>query len=227
MTTLRDPFDLVHKKDIKNKEGRVVAQVDYVGWSQVADRLDEAAPGWAFEIRQLGEDWCWGKLTIEGRTFENVGYAENADAAWKKEALKDAVSDALKRCAAMAGVARYLYDKDAPVGRQNGHSAPVAAPVAPRSSTATPDDLGDLDWDHLLPAKPESVQRQAPVAVIDRPLSDGEGLCPVHGIPWVLKPGGTAKATGKPYDPFFACGSDERPFCKEKPTVHWIKANHP
>lgn len=232
MTTLRDPFAVVHKKDIKNKAGDVVAQVDYVGWSQVADRLDDVAPGWSFEIRQLGEDWCWGKLTIGGQTFENVGYAENADAAWKKEALKDAVSDSLKRCAALAGVARYLYDKDAPVGRQNGHAVatqPVA--VTQRSSTAVPEDLGDFDFAQLSPVRPAT--REAPavlsgtVAVTDRPsLSDGENWCPVHGLAWVLKPAGVSKA-GAPYDPFWACASKDKPWCKEKPTAQWVAAHHP
>lgn len=176
MTTLRDPFDVIHKKDIKNKAGEVVAKVDYVGWSQVADRLDEAAASWSFEIRQLGDDWCWGRLTVDGRTFENVGYAENAEAAWKKEALKDAVSDALKRCAAMAGVARYLYDKDAPAGPQNGRSAPRpvavaptpvrAAPVVPaRSSTEVPEP--PLEWDVLSDKKPEPF---GAVAVLERDM---------------------------------------------------------
>lgn len=128
MTQLRDPFAVVHKKPLKNKMGQVVAELDYVGWSQVADRLDEAGGEWSFQIVQLGEDWCWGRLTLNGRTFENVGYAENADQDWKKEALKDAVSDALKRCAALAGVARYLYDKDSTPAR--------TAPAAPQRSVA-------------------------------------------------------------------------------------------
>ena len=132
MTTLRDPFAITHKKDIKNKAGQVVAQVDYVGWSQVADRLDEVEPGWSFIVIALGEDWCHGRLTFNDRTFENVGYAENADMDWKKEALKDAVSDAFKRCAALAGVARYLYDKDSPSGQ-----APAPRP-APRPVAAQP-----------------------------------------------------------------------------------------
>lgn len=223
---LRDPFEIVHKKDIKNKNGDVVAQVDYVGWSQVADRLDDVAPGWSFEIRQLGDDWCWGKLTISGQTFENVGYAENAEMAWKKEPLKDAVSDALKRCAALAGVARYLYDKDAPVRPQNGHSAParqlppVVTTSRERSSTDVPDNL---DWEQLSPIKPQTT-----VAVAERPvaLSDGENWCPVHGLAWVLKPAGVSKA-GSPYDAFYACGSSEKPWCKEKPTAQWVKAHHP
>ena len=132
MTTLRDPFAVVHQKPKKNKDGSTTL-LDYVSWSQVADRLDEAAPGWAFTIVQVGEDWAWGRLTLDGRTFENIGYAENADAAWKSEVLKDAVSDALKRCAALAGVGRYLYDRDAPTRSSHapvppGAARPAAAP---------------------------------------------------------------------------------------------------
>ena len=171
MTALRDPFDITHKKDIKNKQGQVVAQVDYVGWSQVADRLDEAAPGWSFTIRQLGDDWCWGQLTVSGQTFDNIGYAENADMEWKKEPLKDAVSDALKRCAALAGVARYLYDKDSPSAHGPGPVRQVAAagparPVAVANPYTKPhddpypDDLSDLD----------------------QPRDNT--VCPVHSKPW-------------------------------------------
>lgn len=148
MTTLREPFDSIHQKKVETKNGTIV--LDYISWSQVADRLDDAAPGWSFTIRQLGDDWCWGQLTIDGRSFDNIGYAENADQTWKKEALKDAVSDALKRCAAMAGVGRYLYDKEAPQTARNGHSAPVRPQVAPpatRSSTALVDE--DIDFDSL------------------------------------------------------------------------------
>lgn len=149
MTTLRDPFANVHKKDIKNKAGQVVAQVDYVGWSQSADRLDDAVPdAWSFSIMGIGEDWVHGRLTIGDRHFENIGYAENADMDWKKEVLKDAASDAFKRCAALAGVARYLYDKDAP--RQtspasSGRAAP--APPARPSAPTTPPDLEDPTLD--------------------------------------------------------------------------------
>ena len=203
MTELRDPFATVHKKEIKNKSGQVVAQVDYVGWSQVADRLDEAAPGWSFTIRQLGDDWCWGTLAVDGRVFENIGYAENADMDWKKEPLKDAVSDALKRCAALAGVARYLYDKDS--NGAHGTSSPVrtvAAAARPAAATNPygqpkphddpyPDDLSDLD------AGPPSA-----------------GTCPVHGVEFRLVPAGVSKRTNKAYDAFWSCPEMG---CKEKP----------
>lgn len=178
MTTLREPFDHTLTKVVKTKQGEI--SLTYVSWSQVADRLDDAAPGWSFTIRQLGDDWCWGQLTLDGRTFDNIGYAENADQDWKKEALKDAVSDALKRCASMAGVGRYLYDKEAPAGRPaagNGHSAPTPtrpAPVPSRSSTAVPENLSNLDWEQLSPIKPEA--RMAAVATAPPPgtLTYGE-----------------------------------------------------
>ena len=208
MPTLHEPFAVVHKKDIKNKAGQVVASVDYVGWSQVAERLDDAAPGWSFEIRQLGSDWCWGKLTIDGRTYENVGYAENADMDWKKEPLKDAVSDALKRCAALAGVARYLYDKDvrAPQTAQVPRSAPTR-PTAPPRPVAPADD--DFDWSAVAEA-----------------LGEDGGTCSVHGVPWVLKPAGVSK-NGSPYDAFYSCGVSGPPWCKEKPAKAWVESHHP
>jgi hypothetical protein len=139
MTALRDPFEVTHKKDIKNKLGEVVAQVDYVGWSQSADRLDDVHPeDWSFSVMGIGEDWVHGRLTIGDRHFENIGYAENAEAAWKKEVLKDAVSDAFKRCAALAGVARYLYDKDSPSG--TGRAGSPSSPARPQAGWHEQDD---------------------------------------------------------------------------------------
>lgn len=222
MTALRDPFDTIHKKDIKNKAGQVVAQVDYVGWSQSADRLDEADGGWSFAILQLGPDWALGRLTLkDGRTFENVGYAENADMDWKKEPLKDAVSDAFKRCAALAGVARYLYDKDAHTthGRSAGPT-PDRPASSPRTTVTPPPSSGGL------PEEPDYVREQLAAdvraAAPQRPVAvSGGAECPMHHLAWVLKPGGVSKTTGKPYDAFWACPSQDRPFCKEKPGQAW------
>lgn len=149
MTTLREPFDNVRKKDIKNKQGQVVAQVDYIEWAAAADRLDEVGEPWSFSVLQLGPDWAHGRLTLGDRHFENVGYAENADMDWKKEPLKDAVSDAFKRCAALAGVARYLYNHSAParprsnVPQSPGRatvSSPTARPARSLTTVPEPDD---------------------------------------------------------------------------------------
>lgn len=139
---LRDPFDNVLRRENK---------FDYVPWSSIADRLDEAAPGWSFAILAIGPDWVHGRLTLGTQTFENIGYAENAEADWAKEVLKHAATDSFKRCAALAGVARYLYDKDAGAGGV-ARPAPRPTPVqaAPQRPVAVP---ADLPWteDELLP----------------------------------------------------------------------------
>jgi hypothetical protein len=215
MTALRDPFEVTHDK----------GGFTYVSWSQVADRLDEGLEPWSFAIMQLGPDWCHGRLTIGDRFYENVGYAENADAEWKKEPYKDAVSDAFKRCAALAGVARYLYDKDSPSGTGRVASPPPARPAAaPRPTVVR--DMPPTDREGNLLTRKD----------VDDPYADlpppweredfkNEDTCPDHELAWVLKPGGTSKTTGKPYDAFWACPSDERPFCKNKPSRAW-QARH-
>lgn len=177
----------------------------YVQWSQVADRLDEASPGWSFQIVNIGPDWVHGRLTIGEQTFDNIGYAENADAAWKKEPLKDAASDALKRCAAIAGVARYLYDNET-TPPTNGHrpQAPVAQPTRP---TVVHDD-----------PYPDDLAGMTPIAVV--PV--GGGQCPTHHMAWTLRPAGVSKTTGKPYAAFYACPSAERPYCTQKPSLAWV-----
>jgi hypothetical protein len=213
MTALRDPFEVTHKKDIKNKLGEVVAQVDYVGWSQSADRLDDVHPeDWSFSVMGIGEDWVHGRLTIGDRHFENIGYAENAEAAWKKEVLKDAVSDAFKRCAALAGVARYLYDKDSPsgTGRAGSPSSPARPAAAPRPTIVADDPYADLPppWE-------------------ERPVDPRDGgVCPDHGTPWTLKEAGTNEKTGKSWDAFWKCdGRTDGEFCKKRPSKAW-QARH-
>lgn len=205
MTALKDAFANVHTKDIKNRQGEVVRTVDYVGWSQVADRLDEAAPGWSFEVVTLSDDWCLGKLTIGDRIYMNVGYAENADADWKKEPLKDAVSDALKRCAALAGVARYLYDKDTPRPQT---AKPVQGPVKPAAPVATP-PATEAPWpaETLVPL----AQKIFPDAVI-RP-DEADGKCPDHGFEWKHNSRG-----------FYCSGKTNGEWCKRRPSIAWAAA---
>jgi hypothetical protein len=46
----------------------------------------------------------------------------------------------------------------------------------------------------------------------------GNGNCPTHGVPFILRPGGVSKGTGKPYGEFWACPTkDNAGFCKNKP----------
>jgi hypothetical protein len=77
----------------------------YLQHTDVQDRLDEVDPGWMTEV--LKEDkvgdttYVRLRLTLKGVSRENVG--EGGDP-------KGAYSDALKRCAMLFGVGRYLYD---------------------------------------------------------------------------------------------------------------------
>lgn len=201
MTALRDEFEVTHDK----------GGFTYVSWSQVADRLDEVGESWSFNVMALGPDWCHGRLTLGMREFDNIGYAENADAEWKKEPYKDAVSDAFKRCAALAGVARYLYDKDSPSGTGRATPPPARPAAAPRP-TIVDDPYADLP-------PPWEASDFKPSA------NPHEDTCPDHELAWVLKPGGVSKTTNKPYDPFWACPSTDRPFCKNKPSKAW-QARH-
>ena len=203
MTTLRDPFDVTHDK----------GGFTYVSWSQVAERLDEVGEPWSFAIMALGPDWCHGRLTIGTRHFENIGYAENVDEKWKKEPYKDAASDAFKRCAALAGVARYLYDKDAPHS-PSGNGRAVPSPARP-SAAPVDDPYADLPNEWETNGKPTATNS----------ASASEDYCPEHAIRWTLKPAGTSKA-GKDYDAFWKCdGKTDGEFCKAKPSKAW-QARH-
>jgi hypothetical protein len=55
-----------------------------------------------------------------------------------------------------------------------------------------------------------------------------EGGCPVHGLPWSVKEGGTRKDTGEPYKAFWKCGeqNDDGTYCRQFPSKAWVAA-HP
>lgn len=91
--------------------------VIYVQHTDVMNRLDEVDPAWSSEItedRIIGDIYVTRmKLTVKGVSRENVGEGNEP---------KSAASDALKRCAMMFGVSRYLYDQDnvwVPYSEQN------------------------------------------------------------------------------------------------------------
>lgn len=85
--------------------------VAYISARAVAERLDEVVTpgGWSFDWTPLHVDAAGdvqtarGALTIYGVTKSDLGTASNF------EASKGCVSDALKRCAVLWGIGRYLY----------------------------------------------------------------------------------------------------------------------
>ncbi len=127
---LRQPFDIrfISWKINNYNSDRTRAMITFhVDARAVQHRLNEVlgVDGWSFTFQELEKaNAVHGRLTlffytqrdgVEGSkedcivnsvTREDVGYPSNAE---KPEWYKDAVSDALKRCAVHFGVAHFLY----------------------------------------------------------------------------------------------------------------------
>jgi hypothetical protein len=198
-----------------NKRGGVCQlphrMLDYVDARFVMDRLDEiGAENWQdqFVDRADGAVRCGIGVLIDGEWVWkwDVGTASDI------EPEKGSYSEAFKRAGVKWGIARDLY------GHATTHAAPGAPsrPAAPPRPTPTPPPAsgGNLQ-------EPEYL-REAFHEPEERPVAAAPGgECPMHHLAWTLKPGGHSKTTGKPYDAFWACPSNERPFCKEKPSKAW------
>jgi hypothetical protein len=206
---LAAPFD---PKDLKQRPGRAGMTFTYADARAVAQRLDDAlgVTGWQFEVAvaDVPRSVVKGSLTlvIEGKTTirEDFGYPNSgAD----EEPLKSAASDALRRCAAQIGVGRSLYS---PEQGQGGVKTPLVGGT-PRSVAPTPlsDDSSGGD---------QAIVRAA--MAFAQGDAAGAGNCPAHGTPFILRPGGVSKTTGKPYAEFYACPTkDAAGFCKARPAA--------
>lgn len=107
---LKAPFSrdrLGVKVQSLNKDRTRAMLVLYLQHTDVQDRLEEVDPAWTTEV--LKEDriddtiYVRLRLTLKGVSRENVGEGNDP---------KGAYSDALKRCAMLFGVGRYLYDSE-------------------------------------------------------------------------------------------------------------------
>lgn len=127
---LRQPFDLRFiswKINNYNHDKTKALIIFYLDARAVQHRLNEVlgVQGWSFSFSELDKDeGVHGKLTvnflspdaekatsrddcvIQEVTREDVGYAATTE---KTDWYKDAVSDALKRCAVHFGVGHFLY----------------------------------------------------------------------------------------------------------------------
>lgn len=193
---------------IRHRVGAGGKDLTWVDARTVAARLDEVLGinAWDFAVEPVGDtNTVVGILTCR---FPDGSVARRQDFGYETggsgESLKEAASDALRRCASLFGVARYLYGGDKPAaGRISAHALkPVSQPQA-----AVP-AVGH-----------DTVVLKAAMAMF------GNDNCPEHGQPWTLKPGGVSKASGKPYQPFWACsGRTDGAFCKKKPSIDFINA---
>ena len=192
----------------------------YVDARYVMDTLDEAVgpDNWqrTHVMGAEGKVICCIAIRIDGVWIEKCDGAGETDI----EPEKGSFSDSFKRAAVSWGIARDLYDKDTP------SVPPIPPQYRPQAVPAPQTDLSADEVDR----DPRGFDDGRPDHYTDAvPRSAGPGgVCPAGHGPWVLKPGGYSKnkvdADGKPawYDPFYACPSRERPFCKEKPSKAWL-----
>lgn len=108
-------------EDIKQREGRKGKMLDYVEAHKVVQRLNEAFTGmWSFKViekeKTEKEVIVLGELSAEGIIKQQFGSSDITFAKGTQELIclgddyKAAASDALKKCAAMYGVALHLYE---------------------------------------------------------------------------------------------------------------------
>ena len=211
---LEAPFS---DKDLKHRPGRAGMTFTYVDARAVAQRLTDVLTigGWQFKNKpiDLAKGVVKGKLKIlvDGvwMTHEDNGYPNSAQ---DDEPLKSAASDALRRCAAQIGVGRSLYSPER--GQAPARTtAPLRSPQmgTPEASVRPSDD--------------DIVAAQAAIIFAQGVTDDA---CS-HGERWSLKPGGISKASGKPYQPFWAAShkAPDGSYCKDKPSIKWIAAQRP
>ncbi len=212
-----DMLALLHKPtpedEKKTRQGPGGRDLTYIDARYVMSRLDElGGENWQdrYEDRADGSVRCGIGVLVDGEWVWKWDVGDPSDI----EANKGVHSEAFKRAAVKWGIARDLY------GHSNGRAGasspprlvpaprPVAPPAPAGGAFEEPPELAEM-FDHRTDA-----QRDA-VATTD-------GFCPDHGLAWVLRPGGHSKTTGKAYDPFWACPSIDRPFCKQKPSPKWV-----
>jgi hypothetical protein len=185
----------------------------YADVRAIDTRLDEVfgTMGWSFswEVVDAANAVVRGRLIVshEGaqKTIEEAGYPNAAGR--DEEPLKSSVTDSRRRAAAALGIGRSLYSPE-----RGQAPARTTAPLrSPQISTPeAPEGPSD---DDIVAAQAAIIFAQG---VTDDACS--------HGEAWQLKPGGVSKASGKPYQPFWAAShkAPDGSWCKEKPSIKWI-----
>jgi hypothetical protein len=188
-------------------------QFSYVEDEAVMDRLDDVLGigAWQWSVEMVGPDVVRGslKVRVEGEwtAYQDFGYCGNGSSA---EPMKEASTDAFRRCGRMVGIARYIYAGEVTQAHRPG-AAPSARPAAPSAGGGSPQPPPAPQ-----PGEPEVTWDDLPG--VAQAIFTDEDVCPQHSQPWKLVPAGVSKTSGNPYDAFWAC--PERG-CKVKPTKAW------
>ena len=217
---LSAPFE---DKDLKHRPGRAGLVFTYADARAVAQRLDDVLglTGWQFEVKVADAARCVVQgtliIVVDGKTTlrSDFGYPNSVQ---DDEPLKSAASDALRRCAAQLGVGRSLYSPDKSAGATKPQ--PTAAPAL---SVAEKGKYGDSSEGVTAPSNDDLLAVKAAMIFAE---STTDGTCS-HGQAWSLKPSGVSKATGKPYQSFWAAShkAPDGSYCKDKPSNQWVAAH--
>jgi hypothetical protein len=193
---------------IRHRVGAGGKDLQWVDARTISARLDHVLgiSAWDFAVEPVGDTTTvLGILTIR---FPDGSVARRQDFGYETggsgESLKEASSDALRRCASLFGAARALYGGEKPAAGRIGLPAlkPMSLPQTPAPAVGH-----------------DTVVLKAAMAMF------GNDNCPDHGQPWTLKPGGVSKATSKPYAPFWACSArTDGAFCRKKPSIDFINS---
>ena len=211
---LAAPFD---EKDLKHRPGRAGMTFIYADVRAIDARLDGVfgTMGWSFswDLVDAATAVVRGRLIVthEGvsKTIEEAGYPNAAGR--DEEPIKSSVTDSRRRAAAALGIGRSLYSPEKGVPVPLGRVAPRS--VAP---TGTPEASSRMSAD-------DQVMAAAAMLFV---AGANDGACS-HGEEWQLKPGGISKASGKPYNAFWAAShkAPDGSFCKDKPSQQWVAAH--
>ena len=208
---LAAPFDA---KDLKTRPGRSGQIYTYADVRAIDTRLDEVfgTMGWSFswELIDAATAVVRGRLIVthEGvtKTIEEAGYPNAAGR--DEEPIKSSVTDSRRRAGAALGIGRGLYspEKGVPVAPLMFTRPNVPQIAKPEASSALSAD--------------DQVMAAAAMLFVQ---GASEDACS-HGEAWQLKPGGVSKASGKPYNPFWAAShkAPDGSWCKDKPSIKWV-----
>lgn len=148
-----------HKKQMCRDCGQWITpkhmHVEFVGHANVTDRLLEVDPGWTWEPVGFDErglpaldanGGLWIRLTVAGVT--RIGYG-GADGKEGDDAVKEAISDAIKVTAMRFGVGLDLWRKEEASGKP---SDDTSAPQRPSQGqqNGTPQSAADREREALL-----------------------------------------------------------------------------
>lgn len=224
--TLHQLHDPTPREEIKRRQGPGGRMLDYVDARYVMDRLDTVVGSECWQDQYVdranGTVRCGISILVDGEWVTKWDVGDVSDI----EPDKGAYSEAFKRAGVKWGIARDLYGHAATTNGR-GVSSPRPAP-APRPAAPTPSAGGAPEEPDYMREALDAFDGQ----VVDGPMHQRQmealtrdGFCPNHQLAWVLKPGGVSKASGKAYDPFWACPSTDRPFCNAKPPKAWVAAH--